>query len=143
MMKRGNAVWIGLRGSTSSKVLHQAYFTLHEEWEKVVIHRDIKASNVLLDSEMNGRLGDFGLARLYDHGSDPKTTHVVGTIGYIAPELGRSGKATPLTDIFAFGTEKVIKSYLLTGLFTIGKMERSSKRWTKDSRETMTLMKQS
>ncbi|KAL6596658.1 hypothetical protein ACP70R_047301 [Stipagrostis hirtigluma subsp. patula] len=78
-------------------------FYLHERWEKVVIHRDIKASNVLLDSEMNGRLGDFGLARLYDHGTDPQTTHVVGTIGYLAPELGRTGKATPLTDVYAFG----------------------------------------
>ncbi|KAK3118375.1 hypothetical protein QOZ80_9BG0698140 [Eleusine coracana subsp. coracana] len=77
---------------------------LHEKWEKVVIHRDIKASNVLIDSEMNGHLGDFGLARLYDHGTDLQTTHVVGTMGYIAPELLLTGKASPLTDVFAFGT---------------------------------------
>ncbi|WVZ96355.1 hypothetical protein U9M48_042007 [Paspalum notatum var. saurae] len=76
---------------------------LHEEWEKVVVHRDIKPSNVLLDDEMNARLGDFGLARLYDHGVDPQTTHVVGTIGYLAPELARSGNASPPTDVFAFG----------------------------------------
>jgi len=76
---------------------------LHEECEKVIIHRDIKASNVLLDDETNGRIGDFGLARLYDHGTIPEATHVVGTIGYLAPELARTGKATPLTDVFAFG----------------------------------------
>ncbi|KAG7565581.1 Protein kinase domain [Arabidopsis suecica] len=78
-------------------------FYLHEEWEQVVIHRDVKASNVLLDADFNGRLGDFGLARLYDHGSDPQTTHVVGTLGYLAPEHSRTGRATTATDVYAFG----------------------------------------
>ena len=59
---------------------------LHEGWDQVVIHRDVKASNVMLDCEQNGRLGDFGPARLYDHGTDPQTTHVVGTLGYLVPE---------------------------------------------------------
>ncbi|WOG99844.1 hypothetical protein DCAR_0519200 [Daucus carota subsp. sativus] len=76
---------------------------LHQDWEQVVIHRDVKASNVLLDHELNGRLGDFGLARLYDHGTDPQTTRVVGTIGYLAPEHHRTGKATTSTDVYAFG----------------------------------------
>ncbi|KAH7531118.1 hypothetical protein JRO89_XSUnG0018800 [Xanthoceras sorbifolium] len=76
---------------------------LHEEWEQVVLHRDIKPGNILLDADLNGKLGDFGLARLYDHGSNPQTTKVVGTIGYMAPELLRTGKATTSTDVFAFG----------------------------------------
>ncbi|KAL8036770.1 hypothetical protein ABFX02_12G180300 [Erythranthe guttata] len=76
---------------------------LHEEWEQVVIHRDVKSSNVLIDHEMNPKLGDFGLARLYDHGKASHTTNVVGTIGYIAPELSRIGKASKGTDVFAYG----------------------------------------
>ncbi|CAM0877436.1 unnamed protein product [Alopecurus aequalis] len=76
---------------------------LHEGWEQVVVHRDIKAGNVLLDADMNGKLSDFGLARLYDHGGESQTTRVVGTLGYIAPEMSKTGKATKSSDVFAFG----------------------------------------
>ena len=69
----------------------------------MVIHRDVKASNVLLDGDMNGRLGDFGMAKLHEHGGNPSTTRVVGTLGYLAPELTRTGKATRSSDVFAFG----------------------------------------
>lgn len=54
---------------------------LHEEGEQIVIHHDIKASNVLIDEDMNPRLGDFGLARIYERGSQPHTTVIVGTPG--------------------------------------------------------------
>ncbi|KAK3204159.1 hypothetical protein Dsin_018205 [Dipteronia sinensis] len=76
---------------------------LHEGWEKKVLHRDIKASNVLLDKEMNGSLGDFGLARMHSHGQVANTTRVVGTVGYLAPEVIITGRASTQTDVFGFG----------------------------------------
>ena len=76
---------------------------LHEGWEAKVLHRDIKASNVLLDKDMNARLGDFGLARMYNHGELASTTRVVGTVGYMAPEVIRTGSVSTQTDVFCFG----------------------------------------
>ncbi|KAK1267771.1 L-type lectin-domain containing receptor kinase VII.1 [Acorus gramineus] len=76
---------------------------LHEGWEQRVVHRDIKASNVMLDRDMIGRLGDFGLARVHSHGRAGATTRVVGTVGYMAPEVVREGRATDKTDVFGFG----------------------------------------
>jgi serine/threonine protein kinase len=51
-------------------------YYLHEEWEQAVVHRDVKASNVMLDGGLNAKLGDFGLARFYDRGTDTQTTHL-------------------------------------------------------------------
>ncbi|KAL0683031.1 hypothetical protein Bca4012_049879 [Brassica carinata] len=71
--------------------------------ERVIIHRDIKPANILLDRTMNAKLGNFGLAKLCDHGIDPQTSHVAGTLGYISPELSRTGKASTSSDVFALG----------------------------------------
>ncbi|KAJ4872139.1 L-type lectin-domain containing receptor kinase I.7 [Raphanus sativus] len=84
------------------KDIASALSYLHTEADQVVIHRDIKAANVMLDAELNGRLGDFGMSRLYDRGADPTTTAAVGTVGYMAPELITMGPSTG-TDVYAFG----------------------------------------
>ncbi|KAG5033251.1 putative L-type lectin-domain containing receptor kinase VII.2 [Glycine max] len=76
---------------------------LHEGWEVKVLHRDIKSSNVLLDKGMNARLGDFGLARMHNHEQIAHTSQVIGTVGFMAPELIHTGRASTQTDVFSFG----------------------------------------
>ncbi|XP_071724260.1 L-type lectin-domain containing receptor kinase IX.1-like [Rutidosis leptorrhynchoides] len=117
----------GKRAPLSWEVRHKialglasALLYLHEDWEKCVVHRDIKSSNLMLDSNFIAKLGDFGLARLVDHEQGPQTTNLAGTFGYMAPECLITCRTCKESDVYSFG---VVLLEIASGRWAISYME--------------------
>ncbi|GFY95318.1 protein kinase superfamily protein [Actinidia rufa] len=109
---------------------------LHHEVTPHIIHRDIKASNVLLDSNFEPLVADFGFAKLIPEGVSHMTTRVKGTLGYLAPEYAMWGKVSESCDVYSFG---ILLLELLTGQKPIEKLPGGIKRTITEWAEPMIL----
>lgn len=89
---------------------------LHEQCDPKIIHRDVKAANILLDDYCEAVVGDFGLAKLLDRQESHVTTAVRGTVGHIAPEYLSTGQSSDKTDVFGFG---ILLLELITGMTAV------------------------
>ncbi|CAH2076841.1 unnamed protein product [Thlaspi arvense] len=104
---------------------------LHEDCHPRIIHRDIKAANILLDFSFETQVADFGLAKLSQDNYTHVSTRVMGTFGYLAPEYASSGKLSDKSDVFSFG---VMLLELITGRPPVdltGEMEDSLVDWAR------------
>ncbi|CAK9148799.1 unnamed protein product [Ilex paraguariensis] len=107
---------------------------LHHEVTPHIIHRDVKASNVLLDSNFEPLVADFGFAKLIPEGVSHMTTRVKGTLGYLAPEYAMWGKVSESCDVYSFG---ILLLELVTGRKPIEKLPGGVKRTITEWAEPM------
>ncbi|KAL8110291.1 hypothetical protein AgCh_026132 [Apium graveolens] len=96
---------------------------LHYGIKPAIYHRDIKLTNILLDSDMKARLADFGLAKQITEGQSHITTRVAGTYGYLAPEYALYGQLTEKSDVYSFG---IIVLEILSGRKVLGTSDSST-----------------
>nr|CAB3446226.1 unnamed protein product [Digitaria exilis] len=116
---------------------------LHEQCNPKIIHRDVKAANILLDESFEAIVGDFGLAKLLDRQESHVTTAVRGTIGHIAPEYLSTGQSSEKTDVYGFG---ILLLELITGPKTLSNGHAQSQKgmildWVRELKEEKKLDK--
>ncbi|KAF5956646.1 hypothetical protein HYC85_003871 [Camellia sinensis] len=116
---------LGLRGYCAGGADQRLIVYLHHEVTPHIIHRDIKASNVLLDSNFEPLVADFGFAKLIPDGVSHMTTRVKGTLGYLAPEYAMWGKVSESCDVYSYG---ILLLEILTGRKPIEKLPGGIKR---------------
>ncbi|XP_056167836.1 receptor-like serine/threonine-protein kinase SD1-8 isoform X1 [Syzygium oleosum] len=110
----------------------QGLIYLHQHSRLRIVHRDLKASNILLDSDMNPKISDFGLAKMFSgNESEANTNRIVGTYGYMSPEYALEGVVSIKSDVFSFGVLllEIISGKKNTGFYQTDSMNLLGYAW--------------